>query len=137
MDDKPKNEPIPLNQRQDFKVCINCGFPNRNSDSHCMYCNSSLKEDSSFLSWLRHTYYALKWRWELKRRQEVLPAGIGRAKRFSFKRLGFFLLGVILSCIGFYLFIYSIEKSSFSSCIISIIFFLYGFYTLKTLFAQR
>ncbi|MFQ5672134.1 MAG: hypothetical protein ACE5G9_03490 [Nitrospinales bacterium] len=135
--DEPKNEPIPLNQRQDFKVCLNCGFPNRHSDSHCMYCNTSLKEDSGLFSWLRQTYYVLRWRWDLKQKREDFPKGDGRATAFSLKTLWFFFLGSVLSGVGIYLFAYSIERSSFSSCVIAILFLLYGFYTLRTLFVRR
>lgn len=135
--DEPKNEPLPLNQRQDFKVCLNCGFPNRNSDRHCMYCNTSLELDSGLFSWLRQTYYVLRWRWELKKKGEAVPSEKGRGLAFSFKVLAFLFLGAALSGVGIYLFIYSIEKSSFFNCILSILFLLYGFYTLKTLFARR
>ena len=135
--DEFKNEPTPLNQRQDFKVCLNCGFPNRSSDLHCMYCNISLKEDSSLFSWLRQAYCILRWRWELKQKREDLSGGKVKEIALSFKKPVFFFLGVFLSGIGIYLFIYSIEQSSFSNCVISILFLLYGFYTLRTLFFRR
>jgi len=135
--DEPKNEPIPLNQRQDFKVCLNCGFPNRHSDSRCMYCNAGLKADDGLFAWLQHTYYVLRWRWDLKQKRGDLFKDKGRAVAFSLKTLWFFFLGAALSGIGIYLFVYSIEKSSFSNCIIAILFLLYGFYTIRTLFAQK
>lgn len=136
--DRPKKEPIPLNQRQDFKICLNCGLPNRNTDPRCMYCQASLKEDTGLFSWLRQTYYVLRWKWDLKQKQETFPqASKPVYAMHSLKAVGFFVLGAVLSGVGLYLFIYSVANSSFSNCIISLLFLGYGIFTLKTLFYQR
>ena len=68
MDDSRK-EPIVISGNQDLKLCLNCGFPNRNTDSQCMYCRTSLIEDVGPLNWIRQTYYILKWRRQLKHKQ--------------------------------------------------------------------
>jgi hypothetical protein len=91
--DKPKKETL-LNQNPDSKICLNCGFPNRATDSNCMYCQTSLVADSGLISWCRQTYYILRWRWELKQKR----ATEHKPDRMPiFKAVGFFLLGAILS----------------------------------------
>ena len=135
--DNSKNQPIPLDQRKDFIVCLNCGLPNQNSDSYCMYCGTSLKESGGLFSWLWQAYCVLRWRYEIKQKQVDLLRSRWKEALRSFKTLGFFFLGVVLSGTGIYLFIFSIEKKSFSNCIVSIFFLLYGFYSLKTLFARN
>jgi hypothetical protein len=67
----PKKANITIIGNQDSKLCLNCGFPNRNTDSQCMYCRTSLKEDDGLINWLRQTYYVLRWRWELKQKHKV------------------------------------------------------------------
>ena len=68
MDDS-KKEPVTLSGNQDLKLCLNCGFPNRNTDSQCMYCHTSLIEDDGLINWVRQTYYILRWRWQLKQKR--------------------------------------------------------------------
>lgn len=133
--DKPQKEPTPLNQRQDLKVCLSCGYPNRTTDSRCMYCSASLKEGGSLLSWFRHTYYVLRWRWELKQKRENLAKASRPA--LSLKTAGFFILGALLGFAGMYLFIDAIAEKSFSDGIIALLLLLYGFFTLKTLIVRR
>lgn len=128
--EKPNKEPIPFNQRQDYKICLNCGFPNRKSDVHCMYCNAGLKEEVGFFSWLRQTYHVLRWRWHVNQRRSALAF-------FTLRTFGFFILGFTLSAAGLYLFIESISGNSFSNAMISVLFLFYGFYTLKALFSKK
>ena len=90
--DKPKKEPVTLKQSQDTKLCLNCGFPNRNTDSQCMYCRSSLIEDSGLFNWVRQTYYILRWRWQLKQKRDNLES-----KTPVYRSFGFFVLGLVLS----------------------------------------
>lgn len=133
--DKPKKEPILLNsQNQNHRLCLNCGFPNRQSDTHCLYCQSSLVEETGFIPWLRQTYYILRWRWQLKQKRENLknPSGAG-----FWRHLGFFILGVLLSAVGIYFFTHSITQSSFSNALVAVLFLLYGGYTIKTLFTKK
>ena len=68
--DKPKKEPVTLSQSPDSKLCLNCGFPNRNKDIQCMYCRTSLIEDNGLFNWVRQTYYILRWRWQLKQKRD-------------------------------------------------------------------
>jgi hypothetical protein len=132
--DKPKKEPIVLRHKQEQKLCLNCGFPNRPSDTRCMYCNTSVEEDKSLLAWLRHTYYALRWRWQLKHKREKLDHQPLK-KIFSF--VGYFLVGLVLTLAGAYFFITSLAESSFTSGLIAALLLLYGLFTFKSLFSQR
>ena len=131
--DKPKKETL-LNQNPDSKICLNCGFPNRASDSSCMYCQTSLKSDSGLFSWCRQTYYILRWRWELKQKRETEQ----KPDRMSvFKAVGFFLVGAILSGVGLFLFTEAVSNNSFSKGLIAILFLFYGVFTLKGLFVKK
>ncbi len=131
--DKPKKETL-LNQNQDSKICLNCGFPNRATDSNCMYCKTSLIADSGLISWVRQTYYILRWRWELKQKRETEH----KPDRMSiFKAVGFFSLGAILSGVGVFLFTEAVSNNSFSKGLIAILFLFYGMFTLKGLFIKK
>lgn len=131
--DKPKKETL-LNQNPDSKICLNCGFPNRASDSSCMYCQTSLKSDSGLISWCRQTYYILRWRWQLKQKREIEH----KPDRMSvFKAVGFFLVGAILSGVGLFLFTEAVSNNSFSKGLIAILFLFYGVFTLKALFVKK
>ncbi|OGW14823.1 MAG: hypothetical protein A3K09_02490 [Nitrospinae bacterium RIFCSPLOWO2_12_FULL_47_7] len=132
--DKPRKEPILLNERQNYKLCLNCGFPNRNGDSKCMYCNTSVVEDKGLVSWLSQTYYILRWRWQLKQKRNNL--------RFSshislLKGVGFFFFGALLSGVGAYLLSMAVTEGSFSNGLVALIFLLYGFFTIKTLLFKK
>ena len=133
--DEQKKEPTPLNQRQDFKVCLNCGFPNRNDDAQCMYCNTNLIEDNGLISWLRQTYYILKWRRQLKQKKEKVvrsrPTGVS-----NLKKAGFLVLGLLLTGIGAYFFTVAVSKSSFSKAILAILFLFYGIFTFRSLYTK-
>lgn len=131
--DKPKKETL-LNQNQDSKICLNCGFPNRSTDSNCMYCQTNLVADSGLISWVRQTYYILRWRWQLKQKRETEH----KPDRISIvKAVGFFLLGAILSGVGLFLFTEAVSNNSFSKGLIAILFLFYGVFTLKSLFLKK
>ncbi len=130
--DKPEKEPVILNQNQDSKICLNCGFPNRNTDTHCMYCKTSLIEDSGLFNWVRQTYYILRWRWQLKQKRDSLESKIPIYRTFSF-----FVLGVILSAVGVFVFTSAMSQNSFSSGLIALLLIGYGVVTLKTLFSNK
>ena len=132
MEDQGK-ERIPLNQRQDFALCLNCGFPNHNSSLRCTYCNTSLNKPTGLISWVRQTYLVLKWRWELRKKDSNNENSIFVLS----KKLGFLLLGMSFSGFGCYLFVDSLSQDSFSTAIISILLLLYGFFTLKNLFSGK
>ncbi len=132
--EKPKKEPILVNQDQDYKLCLNCGFPNRNSDKSCIYCSSSLIEDEGLFAWFRQTYYVLRWRWQLKQKRTNLNK---ESQSPLFKTLGYFLIGVGLSGVSLYIFTLAVNERSFSNGLIAALFFLYGFFTLKSLFFRK
>ena len=132
--DKPKKEPITLRHQQEQKLCLNCGFPNRPSDTRCMYCNASVAEDKGLIAWLRHNYYVLRWRWQLKHKRENLDHQ-PRKKVLSF--VGYFMIGLVLTLAGAYFFITSLADSSFTSGLIAVLLLLYGFFTFKSLFSQK
>ena len=92
MDDS-KKEPITLSGNQESKLCLNCGFPNRNTDSHCMYCRTSLIEDAGLINWVRLTYYILRWRWQLKQNRGEIEKSESKT---PFYRTGaYFFLGLL------------------------------------------
>jgi hypothetical protein len=133
--DKPKKNPILLNQKQDYKLCLNCGFPNRNSDTRCMYCNASLVEDTGLAAWMRQTYYILRWRWQLRRRRSSL--GHTQRQYSLLKSLGFFMVGLVLSGFGVYIFTQAIAEQSFANGLIAFFFLIYGFITLRYLLFRK
>ena len=130
--DKPKKEPITLNHSADSKLCLNCGFPNRNTDTQCMYCQTSLIEDEGLFNWFRQTYYILRWRWELRQKRENLENNTPIYRSF-----GFFVIGIILSGAGIFVFTSAISRNSFSSGLVAILLIGYGVMTLKSLFSDK
>ncbi len=134
--DKPKKEPILISHRQDYRLCLNCGFPNRNSDAHCMYCNAGLVEETGLFSWVKQTYYILRWRWQLKQHREKRHSS-GQERLPLWKGASFFLLGAGLSATGVYLFALALAEKSFSNGLMSVLFFFYGFFTIKTLLSKK
>ena len=130
--DKPKKEPTTLKQSQDTKLCLNCGFPNRNTDAQCMYCRTSLIEDSGLFNWFRQTYYILSWRWQLKQKRDNLES-----QTPVYRSFGFFVLGVVLSGVGIFVFTSAMSQNSFSSGLIALLLIGYGVVTLKTLFSNK
>ena len=135
--DKPKKEPVTLNQSPDSKLCLNCGFPNRNTDTQCMYCRTSLIEDSGLFNWVRQTYYILRWRWQLKQKRDSLENSPQESKPPIYRSFGFFILGVILSIAGIFVFTSATIQNSFSSGLIALLLVGYGVVTLKTLFSNK
>lgn len=132
--DKPKKEPILLNERQGYKLCLSCGFPNRNSDAKCMYCNTSVVEDKGVVSWLAQTYYILQWRWQLKQKRHNLRY---RSHISLLKGAGFFFLGALLSGVGAYLLTLAVSEGSFTNGLVALLFLFYGFFTIKTLLFKK
>ena len=124
--DKPKKEPATLKQSQDTKLCLNCGFPNRNTDAQCMYCRTSLIEDSGLFNWFRQTSYILRWRWQLKQKRDNLES-----QTPVYRSFGFFVLGVVLSGVGIFVFTSAMSQNSFSSGLIALLLIGYGVVTLK------
>ena len=131
---KPKKEPIVLRHQQEQKLCLNCGFPNRPSDTRCMYCNANVAEDKGLMAWFRHTYYVLRWRWQLKHKREKLDH---QPRKKIFRFAGYFLIGLVLTLAGAYFFITSLTDNSFTSGLIAVLLLLYGFFTFKSLFSQK
>ena len=130
-----KKEPMILNVNQDTKLCLNCGFPNRNSDTRCMYCRTSLAEDGGLINWIRQTYFVLKWRWQLKQKRDGIEKSV--AKTPFYRTAGYFFLGLVLSGIGFFVFTGAVGQNSFSSVLIALLLIGYGFFTLKTLISNK
>ena len=132
--DKPKKEPIVFRHQQEQRLCLNCGFPNRPSDTHCMYCKANVTEDKGLIAWVRQTYYVLRWRWQLKRKRENIEHQ-PRKKVFGF--IGYFMIGLVLSLAGAYFFITSLAENSFTSGLVAALLLLYGFFTFKSLFSPK
>ena len=134
MDDS-KKEPVTLSGNQDSKLCLNCGFPNRNTDSQCMYCHTSLIEDDGLINWVRQTYYILRWRWQLKQKRVEIekPA----SKTPFYKTTAYFFLGLFLSGMGIFVFTSAVGQNSFSSSLIAFFLIGYGVLTLKNLISRQ
>ena len=134
--DRPKKESSLAHHKLQPKLCLNCGFPNRDSDKHCMYCKTSFIEETGLISWVQQTYYILRWRWQLKQKSEQVVKATG--SNLSFLNIsGFFLLGVVLSSMGCYLFTLAVTENSFSSGLIAVLLLFYGVFTLKSLFVKK
>ena len=131
----PKKEPTAIIGNQDLKLCLNCGFPNRNTDSQCMYCRTSLKEDDGLINWLRQTYYVLRWRWELKQKHKVFEKS--KTKMPFYRTAWYFFLGLILSGAGIFVFTSAVGQNSFSSGLIALFLVGYGVFTLKSLIFKK
>jgi hypothetical protein len=131
----PKKEPIALSGNQDSKLCLNCGFPNRNTDSQCMYCRTSLIEDGGLINWIRQTYYILRWRWQLKQKREGIEETA--PKKPFYRTAGYFFLGLILSGAGIFVFTSAVGQNSFSSGLIALMLIGYGVFTLKNLISKN
>ena len=134
--DKPKKNPILTRHNVETKLCLNCGFPSRKSDSHCMYCKSSLLNEDGLISWIRNTYYVFRWRWQLKQRRHRVDSPSGTYLPIL-KLLGYFVVGLTLSALGLYLFSEALADSSFSSGLIASLFLYYGILTLKSVFVKK
>ena len=134
--DKPKKNPILTRHNVETKLCLNCGFPNRKSDKRCMYCKTSILEESGIIAWIFQVYYILRWRWQLKQNQKKLDnASTGNLSPLKF--VMYFVAGVILGAAGLYLFANAVMENSFSSGLIAVLFAFYGIITLKSLFMQK
>lgn len=131
--EKPKKEPTLVHDSQNYGLCLNCGFPIRSTDKKCQYCRASIEQDTGLLSWFRQTYYVLRWRWQLNQKRDNLQR---TPKTFSLKVLGYFMIGVVLSGVGIYIFTLSVAQNSFTNGLIAALFLLYGGLTLKTLFKK-
>jgi hypothetical protein len=118
------------------KLCLNCGFPNRESDSHCIYCNNAFFREGDFISWVKNTYYIFCWRWEVKQQKSLMESS-SKSLIPNLKILGYFFIGVMLSMAGLYLFSDALAESSFSSGIIASLFLCYGIITLKSVFMKK
>ncbi len=132
---EPKKEPIPLSGNQDTRLCLNCGFPNRHTDSQCMYCRTSLIEDGGLINWIRQTYYVLRWRWQLKQKREGIEKP--ESKTPFYRTAGYFFLGLVLSGVGVFVFTSAVGQNSFSSGLIALFLIGYGVFTLKTLILNK
>ncbi len=128
--DDPKKEPIFLNGDTETKLCLQCGFPNRNTDSACMYCKNSLVSATGLVSWFRQTCLVLKWRWELKQKKHGIAPS---TRRSIFSVVGYLIAGFLLTAGGVLLLVGAVSNHSFSDGLISILFLLYGGYILKTI----
>jgi len=134
--DEPKKEPALLRKKMDTKLCLNCGFPNRESDPRCMYCKTSMLDKTGLITWIQQTYYILRWRWQLKQERKRVN-NPSKSYLPLVNVLGYLFIGSILSGAGIYLFGSAVTNHSFSSGLIAILFLFYGIFTLKTLFVKK
>lgn len=129
--EKPGKESILVPKSDNHSLCLKCGFPNRSTDKNCQYCLTSIAQETGLWSWIRQTFYILCWRWQLSQKRDNLNKS---SKTVFLKALGYFLIGVVLSGLGIYIFTLSVAQNSFTNGLIAILFLLYGGFTLKTLF---
>ena len=134
MDDS-KKEPITISENQDSKLCLNCGFPNRNTDSQCLYCRTSLFKGDGLLNWVRQTYYILRWRWQLNQKRGEKEKS--QSKTPFYRTATYFFLGLLLSGAGIFVFTSAVGQNSFSSGLIAFFLIGYGGLTLKTLISKQ
>jgi hypothetical protein len=130
---QPEKESILVHKGENHTLCAKCGFPNRPTDKNCQYCRTNIAQDPGLGSWFKQTFYILRWRWQLNQKRDNLNKN---PKSVFLKSLGYFLIGVVLSGIGIYIFTLSVAQNSFTNGLIAILFLLYGGFTLKTLFTK-
>ena len=133
-----QKEPLSINNQPNMLSCPKCNFPVRYEDTKCMFCKTSLQPTGwrLYYHYFRRYFQQMLWRQRLKRRK----GGRGRQKIQSakyFKYFAFLCLGAFLTLIGGYLFIVSMLSNNFSNWIISLLFLIYGIYTLKTLLYRK
>ncbi len=111
-----------------IKLCPNCGFPNKNTDTKCCYCETLINHPTSLPpgKWFKWFFAHLKWNWKLK---------IIRAKKSTnaLGKVAGALVGLALCIVGSFLFTSSVLTKNFSNGILSLFFLLYGVFTLKNL----
>ena len=134
--DKPEKDQALFRHKLEPKLCLICGFPNRESDKRCLYCKTSILEEPGLISWVRQTYYVLRWRWQLKQRRKKV-SGISGSNLPPLNLLGYFLIGAIFIVAGLYLFTSAITENSFSSGLIAVLLLFYGIFTFKSLFIKN
>lgn len=134
--DKPKKNPALFHKNLETRLCLNCGFPNRESDKRCMYCKTSMFEEAGLISWVQQTYYILRWRWQLKQRHKEAE-NISRDNLSTISLLAYFIIGATLSGSGLYLFANAVRENTFSSGLIAVLLLFYGVFTLKSLFIKK
>ena len=134
--DKPKKESALIGHKLEEKLCLNCGFPNRESDKHCMYCKISLLEVTGLFSWIRETYYIILWRRQLRLRNKNVLGISGKNLRLLIL-FGYLIVGLFLVVAGIYLFFNALSDNSFSSGLIAILFFFYGIASLKSILVKN
>ena len=133
--EKPKKELTSFHQ-QETKLCLNCGFPSRELDTRCLYCNTSLLEETGLIAWVRQTFYILRWRWHLKQKRGELGGTFSRHVPRLYL-LGYFIIGTILCSAGLFLLSSAVTESSFSSGLIAILCLFYGVFTFRSLFVAK
>ena len=133
---KPKKDLASPHRHQETKLCLNCGFPSRASDKRCMYCNTSLFEETGLFPWVRQTFYILRWRWHLKQKRGELGSTFKQHKS-AFYLFGYFIIGAILCGAGLYLLSNAVTENSFSSGLIAVLFLFYGVFTFRSLFLEK
>ena len=133
---KPKKDSTLFPGALDDKLFLNCCFPNRKSDRHCMYCTGSLLVEEGLVPWIRETYYILRWRWQLKQGRHRIDSP-SESYLPILKLLGYFIIGLTLSTLGLYLFSEALADSSFSSGLIASLFLYYGVLTLTSVFIKK
>ena len=131
--EKPKKESLLVHDSKNYGLCLNCGFPIRSTDKNCQYCRAGIVQEPGLLSWIRQTYYVLRWRWQLNQKRDNLDR---TPSSFFLKALGYFMIGAALSGAGIYIFTLSVAQNSFTNGLIAVLFLLYGAFTLKTLFTK-
>lgn len=127
---KEKQFNSPQTGLPNVKLCPSCGFPNKDTDTKCCYCETPVNQPASLPpgQWVKWFFSHLKWKWKLKRPSAKGSGTLGAV--FTF------IAGLALCLAGVAIFTFAIFAKSFSKCILSLVFLLYGFFTLKNLFKR-
>jgi uncharacterized membrane protein YvbJ len=124
------NENIENQTGVDKKIllCWKCGFPNRVGDRHCMFCKAPLNKKLNFISRIELYLAQRKWRKALSKRK----AGIKGANRFIA-----LAIGIILFLSGCYLFTKAVFTNSFTDWMISLLFLIYGIFSIRFFLSRK
>ena len=103
-------------------LCWKCSFPNKVGDRHCMFCKAPLNKKLNLISRIELFLAQRRWRKALSKRK----ARVKGANRFIP-----LTIGIILFLGGCYLFTKAIFTNSFSNWMISLLFLIYGVFSIK------
>lgn len=111
-------------------LCWKCGFPNKIGDIYCMFCHAMLSRKLNFISYIERFFNQMKWGIRLAEEKNKY-----KSQRIS--RFITLIAGMILFSAGSYLFINAILTGSFYNWMISLLFLIYGTFSIRFFLSSK